>query len=325
MKLSRRQSLRLASGAVALPAISGIGRAQTYPTRAVHLVVGFAAGGGSDITARLIGQALSERLKQPVIIENRPGASGNTATEAVVRAPPNGYTLLLVGTGAAINATLYEKLSFNLVRDIAPVAGLNRLALAVVVNPSVPVKTIPDFIAYAKAKPGRVNVAASGVGTTTHMAGELFNLMTGLKLTFVPYRGSAPALTDLISGQVEAMFIDLPSSIQYIKGGSLRALAVTTAMRSDLLPGVSTVAEFIPGYEASNWFGIGAPRNTPVGIIDNLNKEINGALADPKMKARFAELGSIPIPMTAAEFGRLMSEEPEKWAAVIRAAKIKAE
>jgi tripartite-type tricarboxylate transporter receptor subunit TctC len=321
----RRKFLHLAAGAAALPAVSRIASAQAYPVRPVHLVVGFAAGGGSDITARLIGQALSERLGQPFILENRPGASGNTATEAVVRAPPNGYTLLLVGTGAAINASLYEKLSFNLVRDIAPVAGLNRLALAVVVNPSVPVKTISDFIVYAKANPGKVNLAASGVGTTTHMAGELFNLMTGLKLAFVPYRGSAPALIDLISGQVQAMFIDLPSSVQYIKGGSLRALAVTTDRRSDLLPGVPTVAEFIPGYEASNWFGIGAPRNTPVGIIDNLNKEINGALANPRIKAQFAELGSIPIPMTAAEFGRLMSEEPEKWAAVIRAAKIKVE
>ena len=291
MKLPRRKFLHLAAGAAALPAVSRVAWAQAYPTRPVRIIVGLPPGGATDIVARLIGQWLSERLGQPFVIENRPGAGTNIGTEAVVRAPPDGYTLLLVGRRNAINATLYDKLNFNFIRDIAPVAGIIRVPLVMVVNPSVPAKTVPEFIAYAKANPGKINMASAGIGTPGHVAGELFKMMAGVDMVHVPYRGAAPALTDLLGGQVQVMFGTTVSSIEHIRAGKLRALAVTTATRSEALPDIPTVGEFVPGYEASAVFGIGAPRNTPAEIVDKLNKEINAALADPKIKARLADLG----------------------------------
>jgi tripartite-type tricarboxylate transporter receptor subunit TctC len=323
MKLPRRNFLHLAAGAAALPAVSRVARAQAYPTRPVHIIAPFAPAGAFDITARLIGQWLSERLGRPFVIENRPSAGGNIATEAVVRAPPDGYTLLLVGPPHAINATLYEKLHFNFIRDIAPVAGVFRGAYVIVVNPSVPAKTVPQFIAYAKANPGKINMASGGVGSAHHVYGELFKMMAGVNLVHVPYRGAGPALVDLIAGQVQVMFAFMTSSIEYVRAGRLRALAVTTATRSEVLPDVPTVGEFVPGYEASGWFGAGTPKGTPVEIVDMLNKEINAALADPKIKARLTDLGGTVLAGSPADFGKLIADETEKWAKVIKFAGIK--
>jgi tripartite-type tricarboxylate transporter receptor subunit TctC len=319
----RRQFLHLAAGAVALPAASRIARAQAYPTRPVRIIVGFAAGGGNDITARLMGQWLSERLGQQFVIENRPGAGGNIATEAVVRAPPDGYALLVFSASAATNAALYDKL--NLIRDIVPVAGIFVVPDVMVLNPSVPAKTLSEFIAYAKGNPGKISMASGGMGTLSHLSGELLKMMTGVNIVHVPYRGQTPALTDLLAGQVQVLFNSPPASIEYIKAGRLCALAVTTATRSEMLPGIPTVGEFVPGYEASHWFGIGAPKNTPAEIVDKLNKEINAALADPNMKARLAELGGMVLVGSPADFGKLIAADTEKWSKVIRAANIKPE
>jgi len=317
MKLPRRNFLHLAAGAAALPAVSRSAWAQAYPTRPVRLIVGAPAGGGFDITARLMGQWLSERLGQPFIIENRPGGGGNIATEAVVRATADGYTLLMGGAPNAINATLYDNLNFNFVRDIAPVASVARAPEVMLVNLSVPAKTIPEFIAYAKSKPGKTNMASAGKGTPSHLAGELFKMMTGVDMVHVAYRGGAPALIDLIGGQVQVLFVGTATAIDYIRSGKLRALAVTTATRSEALPDIPTVAEFVPGYEASAWYGVGAPKNTPSQIIDKLNDAINAGLADPTIKARLADLGCGPMPMTPAEFGKFIADETEKWAKVV--------
>jgi tripartite-type tricarboxylate transporter receptor subunit TctC len=325
MKLPRRQFLHLAAGAAALPVLSRYAWAQAYPSRPVRIILGFAAGGGADMTARLIGQWLSERLGQQFIVENRPGAGGNIGTEAVVKSPPDGYTLLLAGTPNTINATLYDKLNFNFIRDIAPVAAIIRQPLVMAVHPSVPAKTVPEFIAQAKANPGKINMASGGNGTTPHVAGELFKMMTGVNLVHVPYRGAGPALTDLIAGQVQVYFAQMMASIEYIRAGKLRPLAVTIATRSDALPDIPTVSEFVPGYEAVVWQGIGAPKKTPPEIVDKLNKEINTALADPKIKARLADLGGTVLPSTPADFGKLIADETEKWGKVIRSANIKAE
>ena len=325
MKLPRRQFLHLAAGAAALPAVSRIARAQAYPSRPVRIIAGFAPGGGVDIVARLIGQWLSERLGQQFIIENRPGAGTNIAAEAVVRAPPDGYTLLLVGPTHTVNATLYERLNYNFIRDIAPIASINREPLVMVVNPSVPAKTVTEFIAYAKAHPGKLNMASSGIGTSVHVGGELFKIMIGIDMLHVPYRGAAPAITDLIGGRVQVMFATLPSSIEYIRAGNLRALAVTTAKRTPVLPDVPTVSDVLPGYEASAVYGVAAPRNTPAEIIDKLNKQINAGLADSGMKARLADLGGTVLPGSSADFGKLIAEETDKWAKVIQAGGIKPE
>jgi tripartite-type tricarboxylate transporter receptor subunit TctC len=326
MKLPhRRQFLHLAAGAAALPSVSRVASAQAYPTRPVRIIVGFAPGSASDIVARLLGQWLSERLGQQFIIEHRPGAASNIATEAVVRAPPDGYTLLVVSTASAINATLYDKLSFNFIRDIAPVASVIRGPTVMVVNPSVPAKSVPEFIAYAKANPGKLTMASGGIGSGTHLPGELFKMMAGVNMVHVPYRGGGPALTDLLGGQVQVMFPSTVSSIEYIRAGRLRALAVTTATRSDALPDVPTVDEFVPGYEASAWFGVGAPKATPAEIVEKLNKEINASLADPKMKARLADVGGTALSGSPADFGKLIADETEKWAKVIKSAGIKPE
>jgi tripartite-type tricarboxylate transporter receptor subunit TctC len=318
MKLPRRKFLHLVAGAGALPAVSRIAWAQTYPARPVRIVVGFPPGGPTDIAARLIGQSLSERLGQQFVIENRPGAGSNIGTEAVVRAPPDGYTLFLAYSANAINATLYDKLNFSFIRDIAPVAAINREPLVMLVNPSFPAKTVPEFIAYAKANPGKINFASGGNGTPPHVSGELFKMMTGVNLVHVPYRGGGPALTDLLGGQVQAMFVAISASIEYVRAGNLRALAVTSASRSDALPDIPTVGDFIPGYEASTWCGIGAPKDTPAEVIDKLNKEINAGLVDPKMKARLANMGSTALPGSPADFGKLIAEETEKWAKVVK-------
>jgi tripartite-type tricarboxylate transporter receptor subunit TctC len=323
MKLLRRQFLHLAAGAAALPALSRIARAQTYPSRPVHVIVGYPPGSGPDIEGRLIGQWLSERLGQPFIVENRPGASSNIAAEMVVRAPADGYTLLLVASANASNATLYKKLSFNFIQDIAPVASIMRAPFVMQVNPSFPAKSVPEFIAYAKANPGKINMASSGNGTLPHVSGELFKMMTGIDMVHVPYRGGAPALLDLLSGQVQVGFGVVTESIEYIKAGKLRALAVTTAARSDVLPDVPTISEFVPGYEASAWVGIGAPRNTPNEIIEKLNTDINAGLADPKLKARFADLGATVFIGSPADFGMYIVGETEKWAKVVKFAGIK--
>jgi tripartite-type tricarboxylate transporter receptor subunit TctC len=325
MKLPRREFLRLAAGTAALPTVSRFAWAQTYPSRPVRLIVGFAPGGGNDIVARLMGQWLSEHLGQPFVIENRPGAGTNIATEAVVNAAPDGYTLLFVAPSAAINATLYEKLNFNFIRDIAPIAGIMRIPNVMVVNPSVPAQTVPEFIAYANANPGKVNVASPGIGTSVHLSGELFKMMTGVDMVHVAYKGSAPSLTDLLGGQVQVSFATMPASIEFIRTGRLRALAVTTATRSPALPEVPTVGEFVPGYEVSTWYGICARRGTPAEVVDKLNREINAGLADPTMKARLADLGGITIAGSPADFGRLIADETEKWGKVIRAANIKPE
>ena len=325
MKLPRRRFLHMAASAAALPALSHVARAQAYPTRPVRIIVGFAAGGGVDITARLIGQWLSERLSQQFIIENRPGAGTNIATETVARARADGYTLLLVNPANAVNATLYDKLNFNFMNDFAPVAGIMRVPNIMQVNPSVPAKTVPEFIAYAKANPGKVNMASGGTGGGDHMAVELFKMMTGLVMIHVPYRGAAPALTDLIGGQVEVMFASLPASIEYIRAGKLRALAVTTATRSQVLPDIPAVSELVPGYEASNWYGVGVPKNTPVEIVEKLNREINAAFVDPRMKARFADLGGTSLAGPPADFGKLIADETEKWGKVVKFAGLKPE
>jgi tripartite-type tricarboxylate transporter receptor subunit TctC len=325
MKLPRRNFLHLAAGAAALPTLPRFAWAQAYPTRPVRIIVGFAPGGGNDIMARLLGPWLSERLGQQFVIENRPGAGTNIATEAVVNAPPDGYTLLLASLPNASNATLYEHLKFNFIRDITPVAGISLDPFAIEVNPSVPVKTLPEFIAYAKAHPGKLTMASGGIGSGNHIFGELFQMMSGVHLVHVPYRGAGPALVDLLGGQVQVMFASMPSSIEYVRAGRLRALAVTTATRSPLLPDIPMMSEFVPGYEASFWTGIGAPKNTPPEIVDKLNKEINAALADPKMKARLTDLGVAALPGSPADFGKLIASETEKWGKVIRAANIKAE
>jgi tripartite-type tricarboxylate transporter receptor subunit TctC len=325
MKLPRRNFLHLAAGAATLPAMSRIAGAQAYPTRPVRIMVGFPAGGGVDIIARLMGQWLSERLGQPFVIESRPGAGSNIATEAVVRAPPDGYTLLLVHASNAINATFYDKLNFNFIRDIAPVAAIIVVPNVMLVHPSVPAKTVPDFIAYAKANPGKINIASGVIGGPSHVAGELFKKMTGTDMLLVSYRGMAPAVTDLLGGQVQVMFNSLPASIEYIKAGTLRALAVTTATRSETLPGIPTMGEFVPGYEATTWYGIGVPKNTPADIVNKLNKEINAGLVDTKMKARLADLGGTVLAGSPADFGKLIADETEKWAKVIKSANIKAE
>jgi tripartite-type tricarboxylate transporter receptor subunit TctC len=325
MKFPRRTFLHLAAGAAALPALSSIARAQAYPSRPVRVFEGFGAGGAPDILARLLGQWLSERLGQQFVIENRAGAATNIATEAVVRAPPDGYTLLLVTPANAISATLYDNLNFNFIRDITPVASFVGAPFVMVVNPSFPAKTVPEFIAYAKANPGRVNMASGGIGTANHVGGELFKMLAGVNLVHVPYRGSPPALTDLLGGQVQVYFSPMPAAIEYIKAGKLRALAVTTAERSQALPDVPTVAEFVPGYEASSWYGIGAPAGTPAEIVDKLNKEINAGLADPKIKARLDEMGGTALIGPPAAFGQLIVDETEKWGKVMRAANIKPE
>jgi tripartite-type tricarboxylate transporter receptor subunit TctC len=325
MKLSRRQFIGLTIGAVVLPALPRLAGAQSYPSRPVRLIVGFPAGGSADIVARLIGQSLSERLGQPFIIENRPGAGSNIGTETVVRAPPDGYTLLMVSAANVTNATLYDNLNFNFIRDIAPVAFMDRVANILEVNPSVPAKTVPEFIAYAKANPGKINMASGGTGSSQHVAGELFKMMAGVDLVHVPYRGVAPALTDLLAGQVQVLFDTVPASLPHIRAGKLRALAVTTAARSEALPDVPTVGDFVPGYEASSIHGIGAPRNTPADIIDRLNKEVNAALADPKFKARIADLGGIVAVGSPADFGKIITEETEKWAKVVKFSGAKAE
>ena len=315
--MKRRAFLRLAAGAAALPVLPGLASAQTYPTRPVRFVVGFAAGGTGDILARLFGQWLSKRLGQQFIIENRPGGGGNLATETVVRSPADGETLLWIGTANAINTSLYEKLNFNLIRDITPVAGLARAHQVMLVHPSMPAKTLPEFIAYAKANPGKIDMASAGTGSMPHMAGELFKMMTGVDIVHVPYRGGGLALTDLLGGQVQVMFTNLPTA-GYIRAGKLRAIAVTGATRTEALPDVPAVDEFVPGYEASAWYGVGVPRGTPSNIVDLLNREINAALADPQIKARFAELDYTPIPGSPADFGNLIAEETEKWAKVVK-------
>jgi tripartite-type tricarboxylate transporter receptor subunit TctC len=316
--MKRRRFLKLSAGAAAFSVVSPIARAQAYPNRPVRMIIGYPPGGSADITARLTGQWLSERLGQPVIIESRPGAATNLATEAVVRAAPDGYTLLLVAPANAINATLYDKLNFNFTQDIVPVAGIIRFPNVVVVNPALPVKTIPELIAYAKANPGKLNMASSGNGSTIHMSGELFKMMAGINMVHVPYRGGAPALTDLMAGQVQVMFDNVPTSAQPVKAGKLRGLAVTSTEPSAVLPDLPVVADFLPGYEASAWYGLGAPRGTPAEIIDRLNKEVNAILADPKAKARLEELGASLLPGSPPEFGNLLADETEKWGKVVR-------
>jgi tripartite-type tricarboxylate transporter receptor subunit TctC len=323
IKLPRRAFLRLTAGAVVLPAVVRIAKAQAYPSRPVRIIVGFPPGGAADIVARVIAQWLSDRLGQPFVIENRPGAGTNVATEAVVRAAPDGHTLLFVSVSNAINTTLYDKLNFDFIRDIAPVASTDRLTYVMVVNPSVSANTVSELIAYAKSNPGKLNIAVAAVGSGTHLSGELFKAMTGVNLVNVPYIGSPLAFADLFAGQVQVMFDALATSVEHIKAGKLRALGVTTEKRSELLPDVPTIAETVPGYEASGWLGIGAPRNTPTEIIDKLNREISAAVADHKIKTRLAELGGAPLLLSAADFGKLIAEETDKWGKVIRAANIK--
>jgi tripartite-type tricarboxylate transporter receptor subunit TctC len=325
MKLSRRTFLHLTAGAAALPAVSRIARAQTYPTRPVRLFVGFTPGGSTDIVARLIGQWLSERLGQQFVIENRPGAAANLATEVVVKSLADGYTLSMIGSNNAINSTLYDNLNFDLIRDIAPVGGIMRVPNVMEVHPSVPAKTVPEFIAYAKANPGKINYASQGIGTSVHMSAELFKMMTGVDMLHVPYRGGGAMLSGILGGQVQACFDNLPSSIEYIRTGKLRALAVTTVSRSDVLPEIPTVDSFVPGYEASAFWGIGAPKRTPPEIVDKLNKEINASLADPKLKARLSDLGGTALTGLPADFGKLTAEEVEKWGKVVKFAGIKPE
>ena len=325
MKLPRRKFLHLAAGAAALPTVPRFAWAQTYPTRPVRIMVGFAAGGATDIVARIMGQWLSERLGQQFVVENRPGAGTNIATEVVVNAAPDGHTLLMVSPTNAVNASLHDKLSYNFIRDIAPVAGVTRVANVMVVNPSFPAKTVPEFIAYAKANSGRINMASGGTGSSNQMSGELFKMLAGVDLVHVPYRGAGPALPDLISGQVQVMFVAMTSSIEYIKARKLRALGVTTTTRSEALSDVPTIAEFVRGYEDSNWWGFGAPKATPTAIIDTLNRQTNAALTDPRIKARLSELGGTVLAGSAGDFGKLIAEETEKWAKVIKFAGIKPE
>jgi tripartite-type tricarboxylate transporter receptor subunit TctC len=313
----RRNFLHLAAGATALPAVSRIASAQAYPTRPVRIVAAFAAGGGVDITARLIGQWLSDRLGQPFVTENRPGAGGNIGTEAVVNAPPDGHTLLLATVPNAVNATLYEKLNFTFIRDIAPVAGIIRVPMVILLHPSVPAKTVPEFIAYAKANPGKVNMASAGTGSAPHMAGELFNFMAGVKMVHVPYRGQGPALTDLLGGQVQVFFATTPGTSDFVRTGKLRALAVTTPTRAEVFAELPRAGDFVLGYEASQWYGMAAPKNTPVEVIDKLNREVNAALSDTRMRAKFAEIGGEPLAGSPSEFGQLIAEETVKWGTVV--------
>ena len=322
---NRRRFLRLAAGATALPALSPFAWAQTYPTRPVRIIVPLAPAGTVDIIARLIGQWLSERLGQQFIIENRPGAGTNLGTETVVRAPPDGYTLLMIDVSAAFNATLYDKLNFNFIHDITPVANVVRVPNIVAVHPSVPARTIPEFIAYAKANPGKISMATAGSGSTSHVFGELFKMMAAVNLVAVPYRGGGPALVDMLSGHVQVIFVPTPASIEYVRTGRLRALAVTSATRVEVLPDLPPVAESVPGYEASSWYGICATANTPVEVVDKLNKEINAALADPKIKARLADMAGTVLPGSPSDFGKLIAEDTKKWGKVIRAANIKPE
>jgi len=321
----RRNILHLAAGAAALPALSRAALALDYPVRPVHIIVFFAAGGGNDIIARLMGQWLSERLGQQFVVENRPGGGGNIGTEAVVRAAPDGYTLLLVSSPNATNATLYDHLDYDFIRDIAPVAGISREPNVMVVNLSVPAKTVPEFVAYAKANPSKINYASAGIGSSQHMSGEMFNMMAGIDMVHVPHRGSAPALQSLLGEEVQVMFASMPSALEFIRAGKLRALAVTTATRSAELPDVPPIGDFLPGYEASVFYGMGAPRNTPPEIVERLNKEINAGLADPKLGARLTDLGGAILPGSPIEFGKLIASETEKWAKVIKFAHIKAE
>jgi tripartite-type tricarboxylate transporter receptor subunit TctC len=318
----RRQFVHLAAGAAALPVVSRMARAQTYPTRLVRVIEGFGAGGSPDIAARLLGQRLSERLGQPFVIENRTGAGGNIAVEAVARSTPDGYTLLIVVPGNVINEALYDKLNFQFTRDIAPVAGIMQIPFVMEVHPSVPAKSVPEFITYAKANPGKINYASGGIGTPQHVAGELFKMMSGVNMVHVPYR-NALALSDLLAGQVQVMFAPLPSSITYINSGKLHPLAITTTTRSKALPDIPTVADFVPGFEVSGWHGIGVPKTTPTEIIDTLNREINAALADPNMRARLADLGGTPLTLSPGDFGQLIANETDKWAKVIKFAGIK--
>ena len=323
MKLPRRTLLHLAPVAATASTLPRRAGAQAYPTRPVRWVVGFAPAGGNDIVARLMGQWLSERTGQQFLVENRPGAATNIATEIVVNAAPDGYTLLFVGVSAAINATLYDNLSFNFIRDITPAAGIMSIPLFLVTNLAVPAKTLPEFIAFAQANPGKVNMGSAGIGSAGHLAGELFNMMTGVNLVHVPYRGNGPALAALLGGEVEVLFPTPPSSIEYIRTGRLRGLATTGAMRSEALPDLPAAGEFVPGYETSAWYGVGVPKGTPVEVINKIGKEINAGLADPKMKARFADLGGVPMPMMPAELGKLIADETEKWAKVIHKANLK--
>lgn len=325
MKLPRRKFLHLAAGAVALPAVSRIARAQTYPSRPVRIVVGFVPGGTADILARLIGQWLSDRLGSQFVVEHRPGASANIATETVARAVPDGHTLLIILAANTINATLFDKVNFDFLRDIAPVAGLIDTPLVLEVNPLVPVHTVPEFIAYAKTNAGKINMASPGIGTPPHVAGELFKMMANVDMLHVPYRGDVPSVADLIAAQVQVTFGALPASIEHIRAGKLRALAVTTLSRSEALPDIPTVSDFLPGYQASIWFGVGAPKNTPTEIISKLNAEINLALADPKLKARLAELGGTPFVSTPSDFAKFVADDTAKWAKAIKAANIKIE
>ena len=325
MQLHRRKFLHLVAGAVALPTAPRIARAQVYPSRPVRIIVGFPAGGSVDIVARLIGQWLSERLGQQFVIENRAGAGSNIGAEEVVRAPPDGYTLLQISSSNAFNAALYENLKFNFIRDIMPVASIMRVPGTMVVNQSISAKTVPDFIAYAKLNSGKINMASAGIGSAQHVWGEQFKMMAGVNMQHVPYRGGALAHTDLLGGQVQVMFDTMPASIEHIKTGRLRPLAVTTVTRLEVLPDIPTVGEFVPGYEASGWQGIGAPRNTPADIVDRLNREVNAGLADPKMKSRLADLGGTVLAGSPSAFEKFIADETEKWAKVIRAANIKAE
>ena len=325
MKFARRQFLNMAAGAAALPATSQIARAEGYPARPVRLIVGFGAGGAPDIMARLMGQWLSERLGQPFVVENRPGANGNIGTEAAVRAPADGYTLLLVLPSHTVNATLYQNLNHNFLRDIAPVASISRDPEVIIVNPSLPVHSFPEFIAYAKANAGKINMASPGVGSAPHMAGELFKFMTGIDMTHVAYRSSAAAITDLLGGQVQVYFAPISASIEYVRAGKLRALGVTTAARVEALPDIPTAGDFVPGYEASAWYGICAPKRTPAEIVDRINMEINAGLSDPKLKVRLAGLGSSVFVLSPSDFGKFIADETEKWAKVIKFANIKPE
>jgi tripartite-type tricarboxylate transporter receptor subunit TctC len=325
MKFARRHLLRLAASTVALPAVLRQAWAEAYPSRPVHIIVGFAPGGPADIVARLTGQRLAEQLGQPFIIENRPGAGSSIAAEAVVKAPPDGYTLLLITNAHAVNASFYKKLNFNFIRDIAPVAGIDREPLVMLVPPSFPAKTVPEFIAYAKVNAGKLNMGSAGNGTLAHVAGELFNLMAGVNLVHVPYRGGAPALTELMAGRVQVVFNPMAGTVEHIRAGTLRALAVTTATRSETLPDLPPMRDFLPGYESSVWFGVGAPRDTPADIIEKLNREISASLADAKIRTRLADWGGAPLAVSAADFGKLIADETEKWANVIKLANIKLE
>ena len=318
MKLPRRQFLHLATGALALPAVSRIANAQSYPSRPVRVIVPFAAGGGTDITARVIAQWLSERLGQSFVVENRPGGGTNIGTEAAAKSPPDGYTLLMVGASNTVNPTLYDKLNFDLIRDFAPIAGVIRAPQIVVANPALPLRTLPEFIAYAKSNPSKVNMASSGNGSAAHLAGELFKMLAGVNMQHVPYRGGGPALLDLIAGQVQVYFAGMPEAIEYVRAAKVRALAVTTTSRAEALPEIPALAEFVPGFDSSIWFGLSAPRNTPISIVDLLNKEINAGLADPRIKARYAELGSTVFPTAPAEFAKFIADEVEKWGRVVK-------